>query len=216
VDLPLISTLYYEVRNASNVRVLYGRSRARLVGRDDVYVLVFDAQDWRTGTYTVNLRATANNGKMSASTSAKMTLDVTQAMLTEYFEDTLEILYLFASESELQPLETATPEMRAEEWRKFWKKRDPDPSTAANEALEELLVRIRVASQRYSRYGAAWHNDRGRVYIRYGEPDKIEQRADRTNRGEYEVWTYLSANKTFVFYAQYAGGEYRLVEGDSF
>ncbi|MGD8413381.1 MAG: hypothetical protein PVF33_04075, partial [Candidatus Latescibacterota bacterium] len=50
VDLPLISTLYYEVRNASNVRVLYGRSRARLVGRDDVYVLVFDAQDWRTGT----------------------------------------------------------------------------------------------------------------------------------------------------------------------
>ena len=84
------------------------------------------------------------------------------------------------------------------------------------EALEELLLRVRVASQRYSKYGAAWRSDRGKVYIRYGEPDRFEQRTDRTNRGEYEVWTYLAEDRTFVFYAQYAGGEDRLVEGDPF
>jgi GWxTD domain-containing protein len=216
VPVPLICSVYYEVRNASNTRVLYGRSRARLVGRGDAYVLTFDAEDWKTGTYTLNLRAMADGGKISANTTAQMELDVTRAMLAEYFEETLEILSLFADENALQALETSTPELRAEEWRKFWQKRDPDPTTVANEALEQLLVRIRIASQRYSQYGAAWRNDRGKVYIRYGEPDKIERRTDRTNRGEYEVWTYLSVNKTFVFYAQYAGGEYRLVEGDMF
>jgi GWxTD domain-containing protein len=216
VEVPLICMVMYEVRGTSNTRVLYGRSRVRLNGHSDVFVLTFDAEDWKPGSYTVNLRATANGGRMSATSSVKMELDVTQAMLGEYFEDTLEILSLIADHDELQALETATPEMRAEEWRKFWRKRDPKPATAANEALEEFLARVRIASQRYSKFGPAWRSDRGAVYIRYGEPDKIEQRSDPMNRGEYEVWTYLSLDKTFVFYAQYAGGEYRLVEGESF
>jgi GWxTD domain-containing protein len=135
-------------------------------------------------------------------------------MLTEYFEDTLEILSLIASEEELASLETATPEMRVEEWHKFWKRRDPNPATEANEGLEELLKRIREATRRFSKYGRAWRTDRGRVYIRYGEPDKIERSTDGLNRGEYEVWTYLRDNRRFVFYAQFGGGQFRLVEGD--
>jgi GWxTD domain-containing protein len=214
VDVPLICTVYYEVRSASKTRVLYGRSRARVVGRNDVFVLLFNAEDWAPGAYTVNLRATAAGGKMNSEASVTMELDVTLAMLDRYFDDTLEILSLIASDDELQRLETASPEMRPQEWRDFWKRRDPNPLTAANEALETLLKRVRVASERYSKFGAAWRSDRGKVYIRYGEPDKIEQTVDQTNRGEYEVWTYYSVNKTFVFYAQYAGGEYRLVEGD--
>jgi GWxTD domain-containing protein len=216
VNVPLICYVYYEVRDLAKFRVLYGRSRARLLGFNDVFVLTFDAEDWKPGGYTVNMRAIADGGKISAEASTRMELDVTLAMLDEYFEDTLEILALIADQNELQGLATASEEMRADEWRKFWQKRDPNPSTAANEALEELLLRVRVASQRYGKFGSAWRTDRGMVYIRYGEPDKIEQRMDRTNRGEYEVWTYLAHDKTFVFYAQYAGGEYRLVEGDLF
>lgn len=216
VAVPLICFVYYEVRDISKARVLYGRSRARLIGAGDVFVLTFDAEDWKPGTYAINLRAIADGGEMSASSSVKMELDVTRAMLAEYFEDTLEILSLIAEKNELQALETASPEMRAEEWRKFWQRRDPNQRTSENEALEELLVRVRVASQRYAKFGAAWRSDRGMAYIRYGEPDRIERRTDHSNRGEYEVWTYLAEDKTFVFYAQYAGGEYRLVEGDPF
>jgi GWxTD domain-containing protein len=216
VTVPLICFVYYEVRDVSTARVLYGRSRARLLGFNDVFVLTFDAEDWKPGSYTINMRAMADGGEISADASTKMELDVTLAMLDEYFEDTLEILSLIADSDDLHGLGTASPEMRAEEWRKFWQRRDPDPRTTANESLEELLRRVRVASQRYSKYGAAWRSDRGKVYIRYGEPDKIEQRTDRSNRGEYEVWTYLAEDKTFVFYAQYAGGEYRLVEGEPF
>lgn len=216
IEVPLICVVYYEVRATGSDRVLYGRSRARLTGADDVFILTFDAEDWKPGAYTINLRAMANRGEMDANSSSRIELDVTRAMLGEYFEDTLEILSLIARDNELHALETASPEMRAEEWREFWRRRDPNRDTAANEALEELLVRVRVASQRYSKFGAGWRSDRGRVYIRYGEPDRIERTADRINRGEYEVWTYLGLNLTYVFYAQNAGSEYRLIEGDPF
>jgi GWxTD domain-containing protein len=214
VNTPLICSVYYEVRDAENRRVLYGRSRARIVGDEDAFVLTFDAGDWKPGAYSVNLRAAADDGKMDARSSARLDLDVTHSMLDEYFEDTLEILSIIATSEELHALETATPEMRVEEWHEFWQRRDPNPATAVNEALEELLKRIREATRRFSKYGRAWKTDRGQVYIRFGEPDKIERTADGLNRGEYEVWTYFRDNRRFVFFAQVAGGQFRLVEGD--
>ena len=114
------------------------------------------------------------------------------------------------------PLAVASPEMREYEWREFWRRRDPNPQTAQNEALDELLERVREASRRYSNFGAAWRSDRGRVYIRYGQPDKIEKTSDQTQWGEYEIWSYYRLNLTFVFYAQSPTGDYRLVEGESF
>jgi GWxTD domain-containing protein len=215
LQAPLVCSVAYEVRDAEQKRVLYGRSRVRIAGQEDVFLLLFDAEDWRPGAYTINLQVAAEGGKLDARSAVRLDLDVTRAMLADYFEDTLEILSLIAASGELQSLETASPEMREEEWRKFWQRRDPDPSTADNEALEELLNRVRTASSRYSKFGHAWRTDRGKVYIRYGEPDKVEQTADRMNRGEYEVWTYVAQGRTFVFYAQYSGGEYRLVEGDT-
>lgn len=214
IDTPLICSVYYEVRDAENKRVLYGRSRARIIGDEDAFVLTFDAADWKPGAYSVNLRATADEGKMDARSSTRLDLDVTRSMLGEYFEDTLEILSIIATQSELEALETATLEMRVEEWHEFWRRRDPNPATAVNEALEELLKRIREATKRFSKYGRAWKTDRGHVFIRFGEPDKIERTTDGLNRGEYEVWTYFRDNRRFVFYAQVTGGEYRLVEGD--
>jgi hypothetical protein len=58
-----------------------------------------------------------------------------------------------------------------------------------------------------------WRSDRGRIYVRFGEPDKIEQVSDQYDRGEYEIWRYYGLDRVFVFYAQSVGGDYRLVEG---
>ncbi len=57
----------------------------------------------------------------------------------------------------------------------FWKRRDPTPETAHNEALETFLQRIDYANQTYSRVGVGkgMFSDMGRVYIRYGEPGEV-------------------------------------------
>jgi GWxTD domain-containing protein len=213
IPTPFVCSVHYEVRDAAAGRVLYGRGRASLGGDENIFILTFDAESWRPGSYAVNLHVSGDGGKLDARVTALFSLDVTRAMLEDYFDDTMEILALIASEAELHALYTASPQMREDEWRNFWSRRDPDPATAENEALEELLNRIRYASERYSRFGKAWRTDRGRVFIKHGRPDKIEQAPDRINQGDYEIWHYYGRNISFVFYTRYSGGEYRLVEG---
>ncbi|MCC6349132.1 MAG: GWxTD domain-containing protein [Candidatus Eisenbacteria bacterium] len=57
----------------------------------------------------------------------------------------------------------------------FWRRRDPTPETALNEALETFRARIRYANANFTRTGLerGMFSDMGRVYIRYGEPSEI-------------------------------------------
>ena len=57
----------------------------------------------------------------------------------------------------------------------FWRRRDPTPGTAYNEALETFRARVRHANATFSRAGLerGMFSDMGRVYIRYGEPSEI-------------------------------------------
>lgn len=59
----------------------------------------------------------------------------------------------------------------------FWEARDPDPETPGNPAREAYLARIEFANQNFSRPGLekGMFTDRGRTFIRYGEPTEILQ-----------------------------------------
>ncbi|MEE8587635.1 MAG: GWxTD domain-containing protein [Acidobacteriota bacterium] len=68
----------------------------------------------------------------------------------------------------------------------FWKRRDPDPSTAVNEFQEEHYRRVRHANQRFDREGKpGWKTERGRAYIIHGPPDQVS-------------YSYGSHQKVFV------------------
>jgi len=76
-------------------------------------------------------------------------------------------------------------------WRKFWKSRDPTPTTELNEAEKEFISRVMYAWENFGRewnfekdYYPPW-DSRGEVYIKLGEPDKIKRRGDG-----WEEWTY--------------------------
>jgi GWxTD domain-containing protein len=57
----------------------------------------------------------------------------------------------------------------------FWRRRDPTPETAYNEAEQKFHQRVAVANAQFSRFGIGkgMFSDMGRVYIRYGAPDEI-------------------------------------------
>ncbi len=57
----------------------------------------------------------------------------------------------------------------------FWRKRDPTPETAVNEAYLTFRDRVDHANDTYSRFGIGkgMFSDMGRVYIRYGAPTEI-------------------------------------------
>ncbi len=61
----------------------------------------------------------------------------------------------------------------------FWRRRDPDPSTAANEYKEEYYRRIAYANEHFTLGLAGWKTDRGMIYIKYGQPDDIDDHPGR-------------------------------------
>jgi len=57
----------------------------------------------------------------------------------------------------------------------YWKEKDPTPLTAQNEARDQFMARVQYANDHYSIKGVVkgMFSDRGRVYVRYGEPDEL-------------------------------------------
>jgi len=84
-----------------------------------------------------------------------------------------------------------TPDARKSFVERFWKRRDPDPSTPENEARERFEALCRKANAAFresSRPG--WSTDRGRVLILLGEPDAIRRDAGDARGRDREIWTY--------------------------
>ncbi|HNB82665.1 MAG TPA: GWxTD domain-containing protein, partial [Chitinophagaceae bacterium] len=84
----------------------------------------------------------------------------------------------------------------------FWKSRNNEyPEKAWNEyaaILNEVGKRFGSSS------GPGYESDRGRVFIRYGEPDRIIRVPNEKNALPYEVWFYYKSgeksNLKFLFY----------------
>ncbi len=75
----------------------------------------------------------------------------------------------------------------------FWDNRDPSPGRPGNAAFDDFTMRIQYANERFGgRSRAGWESDRGRVIVRYGIPDDVEDRPNETGRVAYAVWNYTN------------------------
>jgi len=106
----------------------------------------------------------------------------------------------------------------------FWLKRDPDPETEENEFKEEFYDRVEYANQRFKEGGRGANTDRGRIYIYFGFPDKIEEimmHGIPGVRGGVLIWTYYRYEFAIRFMDQYGNMQYKMdpyygVYGDMF
>jgi len=77
--------------------------------------------------------------------------------------------------------------------------------------LAEFSRRMETADGKYGQMKAAGYNtDRGRVYVKYGEPDAVEQKVIETETRPREYWHYYSTGNAFVFIDIRGDGSYRL------
>jgi GWxTD domain-containing protein len=56
----------------------------------------------------------------------------------------------------------------------FWSRRDPTPGTQENEFKKEHYRRMAFANTHFAATMPGWKTDRGRIYIVYGPPDRVE------------------------------------------
>lgn len=95
----------------------------------------------------------------------------------------------------------------------FWRRLDPDTTTAYNPVQEEYYRRVDDAIRRFSTRGGAdgYKTDRGRILILFGTPTS-SQRLFRPNTGPREIWIYESQRKRFIFTDPSRTGEYTLTQ----
>lgn len=95
----------------------------------------------------------------------------------------------------------------------FWAKFDPTPETTFNEIMFEYYSRVDYAVREFrsitNNNGAK--TDRGMVYIKFGNADKIERTS--TSQGQViEVWTYSKSQRSFSFIDKTGTGNFTLTE----
>jgi GWxTD domain-containing protein len=113
-------------------------------------------------------------------------------------------------------LTKASEEEQDSVFQAFWKSRDPSPGSPENELFDEFYKRVDLANRNfgYSRKDG-WRTDRGRVFIIFGPPDRVDRSTpSRYTQGDYVVWYYDELREKFVFFDEYGFGDFRLVSGN--
>ncbi len=131
------------------------------------------------------------------------------------FAQMLEALAYIADPLETDAMRELTPEQQEAAWERFWRRRDPTPDTPRNEYQIEFFRRFRYATQHFTGFGPGWRSDMGRIYIRYGPPDQIEQRPASSVEPQLEIWYYNQPYHRFVFSDREGFGRYTLLNPSS-
>ena len=134
-----------------------------------------------------------------------------------------DVKYIITPEETAVFLKLQTDEEREQFVEQFWKRRDPDPTTAENEYKEEHYRRIQYANEAFAAGIPGWMTDRGRIYIKYGKPDRLEthpaggpydrpwhEGGGRTSTHPFERWEYRHiegiGDDIEIEFVDYSGG----------
>ena len=124
----------------------------------------------------------------------------------------LDALRFITRESQLDSLKKGSIEARRDALEVFWKEKDKTSETAFNEIMAEYYRRVDYARKSFGtlRDDDGLKSDRGRIYVLYGPPSKVDRALDPA-AGFRETWSYEKLNKKFVFADKTKSGAYVLV-----
>ncbi|MBN1165367.1 MAG: GWxTD domain-containing protein [Candidatus Krumholzibacteriota bacterium] len=178
-----------------------------------VLCLQLNVDDLALGYHKIAITAEVPGSDRRASVNGRFLVLLNRGMLFEHFDQMYKLLSYFSTEEELAALKDAPPGERMEAWFEFWDARDPTRRDGMNENLSEFLRRLKYTLEHFTFARPGWDSDMGRIYIKYGEPDKIQDRSgSQSSFGRsFQLWYYYSAGIVFIFEESVGTGLYRLV-----
>jgi GWxTD domain-containing protein len=124
----------------------------------------------------------------------------------------IELLQNIVDKEEVKTILDADEEDYYDKLNEFWVKRDPNKETSFNEIMQEFYSRADFAISNYStldkKNGAL--SDRGRIYIKFGEPKNIVRKYI-DNNGVIEIWKYENSDREFKFIDNSGLGNFTLM-----
>jgi GWxTD domain-containing protein len=169
-------------------------------GTDVAYALGVNMAGVDPGTYTLGLELTDVASRRSAAASwdfaigalapaavrSRRAIDSLSPTERKYYD---QIRYL-ATPKQMAYYKALSDSGKTSYLAKFWGVRD----------LKEFSRRMETAAGRFQQPKTAGYNtDRGRIYVKYGEPDAIEQKVVEAETRPREYWHYYNTGNVFVF-----------------
>jgi GWxTD domain-containing protein len=127
-------------------------------------------------------------------------------------QEQLNQLRLVINQADYNKLKSVSSENLQEAINNYWQRIDPDPFVVDNLYRDTFYSRVKYADENFGvrSYVDGWQSDRGRVYLKYGEPDQIVSDVFPVGRDPSIIWRYYNINKEFVFYDLRGYGNYEL------
>lgn len=172
-------------------------------------LLPLEGEKLRQGRY--ELKMTASDGTNRRTHIHRFRVEwVNMPRSLRDFEFAVTVLEHIASKEEYSDLKSPYGRNRREKFEEFWKKKDPTPNTAFNEAMAEYYRRVDYSMENFGNKGEGWKSDRGKTYILYGTPSNTERKFFPAAPPQ-EIWTYDNLKRRFIFVDEHRNGNYKLV-----
>jgi len=129
-------------------------------------------------------------------------------------EIAIELLKFIENEQVIEDLLDKDEEEYPKVLKEYWAQFDPSSENVFNPVMQEYYSRIDYAAIEFVSIGRenGIATDRGRIYIRFGNPDKIE-RTSNEQGNVVETWVYSKQDMKFVFVDKKGTGSFTLIEG---
>ena len=161
------------------------------------YTLGLELTDVAAGRSVTASRDFAIGSTAPEATAAGSALDSLGPLERKYYD---QIQYL-ATPNQLAYYKALSDNGKKAYLAKFWGVRN----------LAEFSRRMETADGRFQWPKVAGYNtDRGRIYVKYGEPDAIEQKVVEAETRPREYWHYYSTGYVFIFIDIRQDSNYRL------
>lgn len=117
-----------------------------------------------------------------------------------------EMIQFLATENELQQFKRLSGDGRERFLQRFWAEHD----------FNEYLMRIKYVDSRFGFGGAEGHEtDRGKIYLKYGPPNEIEDLPIIENSKPQQKWRYYKKGLTFLFVDLKGNGDLQFIYSNS-
>lgn len=174
------------------------------------YILKIKKNIFKENKYNITVTATIGDEQKSSQRNITFYWDFVPTNVKDIKLAISQMIYILSSDS-LDYYINQDLKTQQIFFKRFWQMRDPNPSTAENELMDEYYTRINYANNNYGSFGLdGWNTDRGRIFIKFGDPDEIDRHPFEIDTKPYIVWRYYSLRKEFVFQDYTGFGDYRL------
>jgi len=95
--------------------------------------------------------------------------------------------------------------------KKYWTEQEKKQENARDN-FKALLAKINAEFSTKKTPG--WKTDRGRVYLKFGPPNRRDIETYSTEYTDHEEWSYFTNNYTFVFADAHGLGDFKLIHSD--